>query len=141
MARVLLAKARFLNEGGMGAVAPLGILYIASVLREAGHQVRVFDAGELWNPTPLRETIRAFRPDVVGLSAITIEARVMEQMARVCREEMPDVPIILGGPHATAYPERCARHPDVDYVVLGEGELTALELVRALTRGGIHPHS
>jgi radical SAM superfamily enzyme YgiQ (UPF0313 family) len=141
MARVLLAKARFLNEGGMGAVAPLGILYIASVLREAGHDVRVFDAGELWDPAPFRETIQAFRPDVVGLSAITIEARVMEQMARVCRDEMPDVPIIVGGPHATAYPERCARHPDIDYVVLGEGELTALELVRALTRGGIHPHS
>ncbi len=141
MARVLLAKARFLNEGGMGAVAPLGILYIASVLREAGHKVRLFDAGELWNPQPFRETLQGFRPDVVGLSAITIEARVMEQMAQVCREELPEVPIILGGPHATAYPQRCARNPNIDYVALGEGELTALELVRALTQGGLDPKS
>ena len=50
-------------------------------------------------------------PQVVGLSAITIEARVMEQMARVCREELPEVPIMVGGPHATAYPHRCARNP------------------------------
>lgn len=141
MARVLLAKARFLNEGGMGAVAPLGALYIASVLREAGHELRLFDAGELWDPAPFRETLRTFRPAVVGLSAITIEARVMEQMARVCREELPDIPIIVGGPHATAYPARCARNPDVDYVVLGEGELTALELVRGLTQGGLDPKS
>lgn len=141
MARVLLAKARFLNEGGMGAVAPLGILYIASVLREAGHQVRLFDAGELYNPEPFREALRAFRPSVVGLSAITIEARVMEQMARVCREELPETPIIVGGPHATAYPARCALNPDIDFVVLGEGEITALDLVRALTQGGLDPKS
>ncbi len=139
MARVLLAKARFLNEPGMGAVAPLGALYIASVLREAGHQVRLFDAGELWNPRLFREALRDFRPHVVGLSAITIEARVMEQMARVSRDELPETPIIVGGPHATAYPQRCARNPDIDYVVLGEGELTALELVRALTQGGLDP--
>lgn len=139
MARILLAKARFLNEGGMGAVAPLGALYIASVLREAGHEVRLFDAGELWNPVPFRQSLRAFRPDVVGLSAITIEARVMEHMARVSREELPETPVIVGGPHATAYPQRCARNPDIDYVVLGEGELTALELVRALTQGGLDP--
>jgi radical SAM superfamily enzyme YgiQ (UPF0313 family) len=141
MARVLLAKARFLNEAGMGAVAPLGALYIASVLREAGHHVRLFDAGELWDPEPFREALRAFRPDVVGISAITIEARVMEHMARVCREELPDMPVIAGGPHATAYPHRCARNPSIDYVVLGEGELTALELVQALTRGGLDPKS
>jgi len=141
MARVLLAKARFLNEGGMGAVAPLGALYIASVLREAGHHVRLFDAGELWDPEPFREVLRAFQPQVVGISAITIEARVMEQMARVCREELPEVPVIVGGPHATAYPQRCARNPDVDFVALGEGELTALELVRALTQGGLDPKS
>jgi len=141
MARVLLAKARFLSEGGMGAVVPLGALYIASVLREAGHQVRLFDAGELWEPEPFRETLRDFQPHVVGISAITIEARVMEQMAQVCHQELPEVPVVVGGPHATAYPQRCARNPDIDYVVLGEGELTALELVRALTQGGLDPKS
>jgi radical SAM superfamily enzyme YgiQ (UPF0313 family) len=141
MARVLLAKARFLSEGGMGAVVPLGALYIASVLREAGHQVRLFDAGELWDPEPFKQTLRAFKPDVVGISAITIEARVMERMARVCREQLPDMPIVVGGPHATAYPQRCALNPDIDYVVLGEGEVTVLELVRALTQGGLDPKS
>jgi len=141
MARVLLAKARFLDGGGMGAVAPLGALYIASVLREAGHDVRLFDAGELWDPKPFREVLQAFRPQVIGLSAITFEARVMEHMARVCREELPEVPIMVGGPHATAYPHRCAKNPDIDYAVLGEGELTALDLVRALTQGGLDPRS
>lgn len=139
MARVLLAKARFLNEQGMGCVPPLGIMYIASVLREAGHTVRIYDCGEQWDPATLREGLRAFRPDVVGLSAITMESRVMEAMAVLVRHECREVPIVVGGPHATAYPDRCARHPAIDWVVIGEGEMTALELVNALTRGGKDP--
>jgi radical SAM superfamily enzyme YgiQ (UPF0313 family) len=140
MARVLLAKARRFGYGQEEIVAPLGLLYVAAVLRQAGHQVSVYDCGRNWNdPERFRRALLAERPDVVGLSAITYEGPVMEGMARLCRETLPGVPVIAGGSHPSAYPERCARA--VDYVVIGEGERTAVELVGALTRGERDPRS
>ena len=137
MARVLLGKARCFGYGQKELVAPLGVMYVASVLREAGHDVRIYDCGDDWNrPDAFRQALLAFRPDVVGLSAITYEGRVLEGMARVCKATLPGVPVIVGGPHPSAYPDRCVRRADMDYAVLGEGEVTALELVNALTRGG-----
>ncbi len=137
MARILLAKARFTQNSGDNVVPPLGVMYIASVLRQDGHEVYIHDPGEDWsNLERFRELLLWWRPDIVGLSAITIEARSMEAMARVARATLPGVPIIVGGPHASGYPDRCARHPAIDYVVVGEGEQTAVELVRVLSSGG-----
>ncbi len=143
MARVLLAKARrFSFDQEEEIVVPLGVLHIAAVLREAGHQVRIYDCGRDWNdPERFRKVLLDYRPDVVGLSSITWEGQVLEGMARVSKVTLPDVPVVAGGPHPSAYPERCVRQPAIDFVAIGEGERTALELVEALTRGGCDPRS
>lgn len=142
MARVLLAKARFTTADQRSVVPPLGLMYIASVLRNAGHEVRIFEAGYQWaDPGRLGAAISAFSPDVIGISAITMESRVAMQMATHARTVAPGVPIVLGGPHATSYPVRCLADPAIDYLVLGEGEVTMLELVTALTGGGGDPSS
>lgn len=140
VARVLLIKPRFLTFELDNVVPPLGLLYIASVLRGGGHEVRLHDQGLVWNDFGgLRETLRAFRPQVIGLSSVTFEARAMQAMAEVCRAECPGTPIVVGGPHATAYPLRCVHQPSIDYAVVGEGEVTFPELIRALTTGGRDP--
>ena len=142
MARVLLAKARRLGYGEEEIVLPLGIMYLASVLREAGHEVRIYDCGRDWDdPERFRRALLDAAPDVVGLSSITYEAPVMEGMAHLCKATLPDVPVIAGGPHPSAYPERCCRLGPIDYVAIGEAERTAVELVDALTRGGRDPRS
>src|SRR5262245_16860790 len=135
MARVLLAKARFTEYDIDAVTPPLGVMYVGAALREAGHQVARYEAGDLFNPDHFRAQLSTFRPDVVGLSAITFEGRVMLDMAATVRTALPGVPVVAGGPHPTAYPERTARHPAIDYVVLGEGEQTAIELLAALARG------
>ena len=142
MARVLLAKARKFGYGQEEIVLPLGVMYLASVLREAGHEVRIYDCGHAWNdPVQFRRALLDAAPDVVGLSAITYEAPVMEGMAHLSKATLPGVPVIAGGPHPSAYPERCCRLGPIDYVAIGEAERTALELVDALTRGGRDPRS
>jgi radical SAM superfamily enzyme YgiQ (UPF0313 family) len=139
MARILLAKARF-NDGSSDLVMPLGIMYIASVLRESGHDVRIFDHGYREDGLArFRAALRDFQPAVVGLSALTSESMVMEQMAATARAACPEATVMVGGPHATAYPVRCALNPAIDYVVVGEGEVTAVELVNSLTKGGSPP--
>lgn len=137
MARVLLAKARRFGYGQREIVAPLGVMYIAAVLREAGHEVSIYDPAHRWNDTKaFRDVLLERRPDVVGISGLTYEGQVLEGMARVSKQTLPGVPVMVGGPHPTAYPERCAAQDGIDYVVLGEGEATAVELVATLTRGG-----
>ena len=51
--------------------------------------------------------LRSFRPELVGISALTWEAHAMEGLAETTQRQIPGVPVVVGGPHATAYPERC----------------------------------
>jgi radical SAM superfamily enzyme YgiQ (UPF0313 family) len=141
MAKVLLAKARFTTYHYAGMVPPLGLMYIAAALRQRGHLVRIYESGQTWADTSrFVQAATTFRPDVVGLSATSFEASSMESMAAAARTALPGVPIVVGGPHATAYPERCLRNPAIDFVVRGEGEQTVPELVDVL-RGGGQPAS
>ena len=136
MARILLAKARFTTFDQYTVVPPLGLMYLAAALRRAGHQVRIYEAGVRWRDLDrFRDALAAFHPAVVGLSAITTEAEVMARMAVTARATLPGVPILVGGPHATAYPEWCLRHPAIDYAILGEAEHSVPALLEALLRG------
>lgn len=137
MARILLAKPRFFTADQRGLVPPMGLLYLGAVLRAAGHEVRLFDAAEDERPAypAFRAAARAFAPDVVAFSAITFEASSLLAMARAARETVPAAKVVVGGPHATSYPLRCASHPDIDAVVIGEGERTLPELVDAFAAG------
>ena len=133
MPRVLLAKARFLSSDQHAVTPPMGLLYLASVLRQAGHEVALHDVGEEFrDPQRYRRRVRDFRPDVVGLSGLTIEADALRTMARIARQEAPRCAVVAGGPHATHYPGRCLEEPALDAVVIGEGEATFPDLLDAL---------
>jgi len=135
------------------AMFPLGIGYVGAVLEREGFEVGIIDCPSEGYDTltdigkdrvvygltepQIREKIERFRPDVVGISCLfsTLEKRMLA-VARIVREIDPTVPIVLGGPHVSAYYERLIAHPEVDYCVIGEGEETALALMRALNAGG-----
>jgi len=71
----------------------------------------------------------------VGFGAITFEAGALATMVRATRQSFPDARIVVGGPHPSAYPHRCVDLPGVDGVVVGEGERTLPELLRAWDAG------
>jgi radical SAM superfamily enzyme YgiQ (UPF0313 family) len=74
----------------------------------------------------------AFAPHLVGITAMTSAYHRALDSAALLKAQLGR-PIVIGGPHATVYPERILREaPAIDYVVRGEGEETTLELVRAL---------
>jgi radical SAM superfamily enzyme YgiQ (UPF0313 family) len=142
LARVLLAKARFVHLEAVAFTPPVGLLYVAASLREHGHEVAFYESGNRWDdPRPFTRLVERFRPDVVGIGALTPESVGMDLLARTAKAVLPDVPVVVGGPHPTAYPLRCVRNPAIDYAVIGEGELAFPALVAALTRGGRDPHA
>lgn len=113
---------------------PLGLAYLAAVLAEDGHQLEIFDFG-LDPDSPLEEDVQRvchFEPHVVGITAMTMVYHKVLDTAALLKARLGR-PIVIGGPHATLFPERVLLEaPAIDYVVRGEGEETLLELVHAV---------
>jgi anaerobic magnesium-protoporphyrin IX monomethyl ester cyclase len=107
------------------AFPPLGIQTLAPILRQHGHQVRLFDT---CHPEMKAEQIaRAVREDPPGVIALsflsTTTYPAVKVMARRLKQEAPQVPIIAGGPFATLNADRILRDcADLDAVGVGEGE-------------------
>ena len=119
---------------------PTGLAHIAGVLEKAGHEVRVHVGEEhLIKHTNdraaadavLRREFEDFRPEAVGFSVLTPGMSEMIRIARLAKEICgPGTLIVAGGAHPTALPERTLREcPDLDAVVVGEGEWTMRELL------------
>lgn len=114
---------------------PMGLLYIASTLKQAGFKAKVLDAASLsWRR--LEEKIKAENPPIVGISCWTVERGQAFKTAKLVKERLPSTKIILGGQHATAFPQHMYHSAHADAVVVGEGEVATKKLVRAFLNNG-----
>ncbi len=110
----------------------LGLAYIATYLRNTdGHEVKILNSDEF-------EAMKAFAPDIVGVSAVTQNMYWGMQVAEALKKACPGVVTVLGGPHQTALPD--VLDAPFDYGSIGEGEDCMLDIVRALAEGkeGFH---
>jgi len=118
---------------------PTGLACIATVLRRAGHSVRVLVREEQlikngfdWNTADaqLRRLLDEFRPEMVGLSVFTSMVPEAGSIARLAKEVCGEhILVVAGGPHPSALPERTLRDcPAADVIVVGEGEHTMVGL-------------
>jgi len=116
---------------------PLGPLYIAAALRQAGHtQLQFVDARMLrLNLKKVTERIRNFAPDMVGITGLSSEAKEIHKLAAAARTAAPGCRVVVGGPYATSSPAEALEDPSIDFVVIGEGEKTACALAAALEGG------
>ncbi len=132
-------KEVFTGNFGMfvgGRWHPLGILSVAAALREAGHDVRVFDGG-LMTEDEMMPRLKAFGPGLVGMYLTTFSWGAANSLAARLHREMPGVHVAVGGPLASGWKDRVLREsPHLDIVTVGEGEVTADVLARTLEAGG-----
>ncbi len=110
---------------------PLGISHVAAALAGDGHEVRMIDL----TFDPIEEVDAALDwAHMVGISSSTAlfgrAARVLDRI----KQARPEIPVVLGGPHGTALPEESLAR-GFDAVVIGEGERSAVDLVRAMEKG------
>ncbi|MDP3955273.1 MAG: radical SAM protein, partial [bacterium] len=112
---------------------PMGLALLAAVLERAGYQVTIVEANAL-KLSPEAIVPLVSQADVVGLTAMTPTINAALAIARRLRKAYPDLPLILGGTHATLLPEETlANTPELDIIVRGEGEETIIELLSALS--------
>lgn len=112
---------------------PLGILYVASSLLNAGHEVRFFN-GAFISHEEILEGIKGYKPEFVGISSTTFGWLRAKRTA--CDIKMLDRKIFIcaGGPYPMAIQEGCldSEGEGFDAVVTGEGEITVVEMVDRL---------
>jgi len=114
----------------------MGLMYIASSLRKAGHEVLIHDCIEDGNDfKPLTGLITAFRPDYAGVSVIASEQPQAKRVTEVIRLARPGITVIFGGPWPTANPQKAILEAGADIVVIGEGEIAMPELIDAIENG------
>ena len=121
---------------GNNIVPPLGILYIAAVLEQQGHEVQVFDVDP--DVTPCVEAIAAFDPQVIGLGCYTNTYPKARRLTARLREACPRAVLVCGGVHATAKPLETIQELRADYLVYAEGERSMAQLVRCLETGDLN---
>lgn len=140
---------------------PLGLGYIAAVLKKHGFAASVYNAdfhtapqylryvkllegsssycAALDNPvhpvwTEIRNVIVQEAPDVVGISIKTVKLKAAQTIARLCKSVREDLIVVGGGPHCTALADQVLADPSIDYVIRGEGEFAFVELLGGLAQ-------
>jgi len=131
--RVLLIRPNHTQDKKDNYVTfPLGLGYIAAVLRERGYQVSVIDLTiEDVNYGDLENRIKQFNPDIIGISAISYEYLQVKELSAYLKRVVPSK-IILGGLLATYNYDLVLNKTDVEICVIGEGELTIIDLLENL---------
>lgn len=116
---------------------PLGILYLASVLRQDGHSVHIVDAGRYGlSVMQTFQIIKMLKPDLVGFSAVQRNYLVAIEIAKLIKSEFAHIHICFGGYFPTLSPGQLFNTSGVvDSVVIGEGEMTFREIVSSLDSG------
>src|SRR3989344_4120187 len=106
-------KERYNNNVGEdigGHLPPLGLCYIAAVLEEAGHEVRIMDCPtyKQTQEDVVKEVVD-WKPEIVGLAAVTILIDRAVEITKAIKAVAPKTLIVIGGPHPTQMPEDTLR--------------------------------
>lgn len=125
----LIANDPIVIKDQQGVSPSLGILYIAAFLRNHGHEVSVIDCQvDGLTYAQMARRVMELNPDLIGITVMTFTLLDVREAIHAIRS-VCDIPIMVGGPHPTIYPEETMFSLKPDYVVVGEGEYATLDLL------------
>ena len=117
----------------------LGLLSVASVCIEQGHDVRLLDANA--HNLSLKKIVKEIEcADIVGLTATSLSYPTALEIANHIRFYYPHRFLVLGGIHASLFPDEIIKEGVFDAVVVGEGEKTIIPVLELRERGAYHSH-
>lgn len=112
---------------------PLGLMYLASVLKKEGFQVEIFDFIKRYNPALVAKEIKNRRPDIIGVGFETENRYVGFETIKIAKSVLPKSLVIAGGIHVSLTAEDTLNNiHELDAIVRGEGEETLLEFCKAV---------
>ncbi|MFA5858339.1 MAG: radical SAM protein [Elusimicrobiota bacterium] len=127
-------------EADAGNYPPIGMLYIASYLKNHSKNVgiKVLDAcTEQYTHEQVKGFIDKEKPDIVGIYFSTYYLNDGIIVAKSVKQLNAKTLVIAGGPHVMLYPEETIKLPEIDYVMAGEGEHSFTELVECIAENRV----
>lgn len=117
---------------------PLGLAYVAAALEKEGYAVKILDAAaEGFHQEDIFRKIRQDRYDIIGITMLTPMFKCSIETVKTAKQARSGVKIVVGGVHPTVLPlETLKDNPQIDFIVIGEGEITVVELIKALENNG-----
>src|ERR1700685_719172 len=117
------------------ATAPLAILALATPLERAGYNVRIIDS--TITPNFQQQVIKEIEDSLCLAVSLVTGPMIREtaQIAKAVKAAYPNKPVILGGWHPSLLPDQTLACPDVDAIVIGQGEEALVEMVRHIEAG------
>ena len=116
---------------------PLGILSIAAYLERFHFEVDLLESWTLkYSWKKILKYIKDTNPDIVGITSLTCNAYNAMALAKFIKEINEKTIVVVGGHHFSSAPEESLNIcNNIDYIVIGEGELTLLELLQSIQNG------
>lgn len=123
--------------GGGSELPPLGIVILATLTRKNGYETKIIDAAALkLNYEATVKKILEESPDILGITSTTMTIYKAAKVAGMVKERNSNIKIVVGGPHITCCPEETMNlFPEFDVGVIGEGEITLIELLKYFENG------
>jgi radical SAM superfamily enzyme YgiQ (UPF0313 family) len=115
---------------------PIGLYYVGAVLKENNYDVEILNWHNIHKtPEKIGEVLSEKKPDVIGFSILNMNRWGGLEIAQIAKQINPEVKIVFGGVAATFLWKHFLKHfPQIDFVVIGEGEYTFLKLVRLIEK-------
>ena len=115
---------------------PIGLMYVAAALEKAGFKVQMLDNYLMKKSTEeIKQLIMQINPGIVGITCGSATYPRCIETSKAIKQVKPDCKIVVGGWHASYLPDSLLGNPEIDYVVMGEGERAISELSIAIVNG------
>jgi radical SAM superfamily enzyme YgiQ (UPF0313 family) len=115
---------------------PIGLMYVAAALEKAGFEVQLLDNYLMKKPiSEVKQLVLSLNPQIVGITCGSATYSRCVETARAVKEILPNCKVVVGGWHASYVPDSLLDNPEIDYVVMGEGERAMTQLATCITSG------
>ena len=121
-------------EKVVNIIPTLGLMYIASVLEKEGFEVKIIDCYLEKSNINLYNELKKESPDIIGISTATPTFGDVIKIAEMIHKNFPEIFVVIGGYHVSAIPRQALSSGHFNAGVIGEGEITFLELVKELQK-------
>ena len=130
--RVLLINPR--KQGNEFMQPHNGLAVLAGILKKRGHKVLIVDYAFSKDAEEVDFFIKNFKPDIIGISIYSSSLKEAMKLIKNIRTSNLEIPLIIGGPHVTNYSNSLEKQKEIDYMFIGEAELTIIPVVENAKR-------